>query len=200
VTNGAVTELPDGRLEIDTPSSRGFVRTPTAQTAEIRFRYIGPSRGSRPLSSGEIRRQIGLKLRARDSCNLVYTMWRIEPDSRIVVSVKRNAGKRTHEECGASGYVNMKAHRASAPPKILKGESHTLRAELHGAQLNVFADHRAIWEGTLPSGIFTFDGPVGFRTDNARFVFEYFAAAPDTETVQDARYDRVAPCHASPGD
>ena len=33
------------------------------------------------------------KLRAEDACNLVYVMWRIEPQSRLVVSVKRNPGQ-----------------------------------------------------------------------------------------------------------
>jgi hypothetical protein len=200
VTNGAVRELPDGRLEIDTPSSRGVVRVTTAQTAEIRFRYMGPSQGSKPLASGELRRQIGLKLRAQDTCNLVYAMWHIEPDSRIAVSVKRNAGKRTHEECGARGYVNIKARTFVALPGILRGESHTLRAELHGTDLSLVADQRVVWEGTLPPGIFDFDGPVGFRTDNARFVFEYYVAAPDAGALSNARGSRVAPCQASPGD
>src|SRR6266849_5502686 len=101
VTNGIVSALPDGRLAIDTPSSRAVVRVATAQTAEIRFRYLGPSEGSKPLASGELRRQIGLKLRAQDSCNLLYAMWHIEPDSRIAVSLKRNAGMHLHEQCRA---------------------------------------------------------------------------------------------------
>ena len=200
VTNGAVTELPDGRMEIDTPSSRGVVRIATAQTAEIRFRYLGPSQGSKPLASGELRRQIGLKLRAQDTCNLVYAMWHIEPDSKIAVSVKRNAGKRTHEECGARGYVNMKARTVVTLPRILAGESHTLRAQLNGTELTVIADQRVVWEGTLPHGIFDFDGPVGFRTDNARFVFEYYAAVPDAGTPSNALGRQVVPCQTSPGD
>src|SRR6202521_3537144 len=166
VTNGAVQTLPDGRLAIDTPSSRAVVTPPTAQTAEIRFNYLGPSESSKPLASGELRRQIGLKLRAQDTCNLVYAMWHIEPDSRIAVSVKRNAGEHTHEECDARGYVNVKARTSVAMPRILSGESHTLLAELHGTDLTVVADQRVVWVGILGRDIFNFDGPVGFRTDN----------------------------------
>src|SRR6266849_5583210 len=140
VTNGAVLVLPDGRLAVDTPSSRAVVRVATAQSAEIRFRYLGPSEGSKPLASGELRRQIGLKLRAQDTCNLLYAMWHIEPDSRIAVSVKRNPGKRTHEECGAHGYVNIKPRTSLAQPKILPGESHTLHADLKGDDLTLVAD------------------------------------------------------------
>src|SRR5260370_38399115 len=63
VSNGAVTTLPSGKLAIDTPSSRAVVRVGTTQTAEIRFRYLGPSQDAKPLASGELRRQLGLKLR-----------------------------------------------------------------------------------------------------------------------------------------
>ena len=41
---------------------------------------------------GELRRQFGLKLRAQDACNLVYVMWRIEPASKLVVSIKCRTG------------------------------------------------------------------------------------------------------------
>src|SRR5258708_2670910 len=67
VTNGSVSALPGGRLAIATLSSRAVVRAATEtgadQAAEIRFRYLGPTQTSKPLASGELRRQIGLKLR-----------------------------------------------------------------------------------------------------------------------------------------
>jgi hypothetical protein len=200
VTNGVVSALPDGRLAIDTPSSRAVVRIATAQTAEIRFRYLGPSEDSKPLAAGELRRQIGLKLRAQDSCNLLYAMWHIELDSRIAVSVKHNPGKQTHEECGAHGYMNIKPGRSVALPRILPGESHTLRAELHGTDLTVVADSRPVWEGTVGNSIAEFDGLVGFRTDNARFEFEYLAGSvvPGTQTAPLG--NRVTRCLQSPGD
>ncbi len=194
VTNGAVSALPNGRLAIDTPSSRAVVRFATAQTAEIRFRYLGPSKGSKPLASGELRRQIGLKLRAQDSCNLVYAMWHIEPDSRIAVSVKRNPGQHTHKECGARGYLNIRPRAGVAPPRMRPGESHVLRADLVGTHLTVAADRKVVWEGNVGDGIYAFDGPVGFRTDNAGFELELFAGAPSPR----ARGKELAPCrHAS---
>jgi hypothetical protein len=196
VTNGVVSALPDGRLAIDTPSSRAVLRVATGQTAEIRFRYLGPSESSKPLASGELRRQIGLKLRAQDTCNLLYAMWHIEPDSRIAVSVKRNPGKHTHEECGARGYVNLKPRTSIALPKVSPGESHALRAELRGTNLSLLADGRVVWEGTVGSDIDEFDGPVGFRTDNARFTVQYFAVLPGTELSTEAK--RV--CLPSPDD
>ena len=177
VTNGNVSALPGGELEVLTPSSRAVVRIASAQTAEIRFRYLGPSAQSKPLASGELRRQIGLKLRAQDTCNLLYAMWHIEPDSRIAVSVKRNPGKRTHEQCGAHGYINLKPRKGTPMPRVFPGEVHRLRAELHETELSVFADGQLAWEGSVGGQVLEFDGPVGFRTDNARFAFAYFVSA-----------------------
>jgi hypothetical protein len=182
VTNGAVSMLSDGRLAIDTPSSRAVVRAATENTsdqvAEIRFRYMGPTQASKPLASGELRRQIGLKLRAEDTCNLIYAMWHIEPDAKIAVSVKRNAGMHTHEQCHAGGYVNFQAPRRVDLPPIRPGETHTLRAELHGNNLTVAADGKVAWQGPLGSQLPSLNGPPGFRTDNARFELEYYAGRP----------------------
>jgi hypothetical protein len=181
VTNGAISGLTGGRLAIETPSSRAVVQAGTKnaadQIAEIHFQYLGPSQGSRPLASGELRRQIGVKLRAEDSCNLIYAMWHIEPDARIAVSIKRNAGLHTHEQCGAHGYVNFKSQDRSGPPPIRPGEAHTLRAELRGKDLTVTADDKVAWQGSLGSEMVLPIGPPGLRTDNARFALEFFAGA-----------------------
>jgi hypothetical protein len=198
VTNGTVNALPSGKLAIETPSSRAVVRGGTAQTAEIRFRYLGPSASSKPLASGELRRQIGLKLRAEDACNLLYAMWHIEPDAKFGVSIKRNPGKHTSEECHADGYITIKPRNSVELPKIRPGDYHTLRAELKGTELRLLADERMVWEGTVGGGVAEFDGPVGLRTDNARFEFEYFAdvlgLGPSSVTRDDHR------CHPSSGD
>jgi hypothetical protein len=182
VTNGAVSALPGGQLAIDTPSSRAVLNASrevtTDQVAEIRFRYLGPSATSKPLASGELRRQIGLKLRAEDTCNLIYATWHIEPDAVVAVSIKRNAGKHTHEQCHAGGYINLKRQKASTLAPIKVGETHTLRAELHGNDLKVIADGNVAWQGALGDAASSVAGPPGFRTDNARFEFGFYADAP----------------------
>jgi hypothetical protein len=175
VTNGVVSPLPDGRLAIETASSRGVVRGSDGQAAEIRFRYLGPTADSKPLASGELRRQIGIKLHAQDTCNLLYVMWHIEPDSKIGVSIKRNPTQHTHAECNANGYTTIRPSAGVTMPRILPREAHALRAELRGTDLIVLADGRRVWVGTVGVGLAGIDGPVGFRTDNARFEFEYFA-------------------------
>jgi hypothetical protein len=196
VTNGTVSEQPNGQLSIETPSSRAVVKAATQnradQIAEIRFRYLGPTQSSKPLASGELRRQIGLKLQAQDTCNLIYAMWHIEPDTTVAVSIKRNVGMNTHEQCGARGYINIKPPKRIDLPAIRPGETHTLRAELHGNFLTVAADGRAVWQGGLGTELQSFNGPPGFRTDNARFEFEYY-------TDRSAKW-RGARCAMSEGD
>jgi hypothetical protein len=192
VTNGAVASLPGGRMRIDTASSRAVILDSGGRSAEIRFRYLGPSAETKPLASGELRRQIGLKLRAQDTCNLVYAMWHIEPDAKVGVSVKRNPGKRTHEECHAGGYVTIKPSVSAAPPRVAVGEWRDLRADLRGVELTLIADGATVWRGTLPSDINEFDGPSGLRTDNARFEFEFLADAGPSRAP--------ARCDLGPGD
>jgi hypothetical protein len=197
VTNGAIKPLANGHLVVETASSRAVLRYQTIPVAEIRFRYLGPSAGSKPLASGELRRQIGIKLRAQDTCNLLYAMWHIEPDSKIAVSVKRNPRMATHEQCGANGYVNITPLVDVVRPQIGPGPSHRLRAELHDTDLTLFADDAMVWQGNLGTQRIDFNGPVGLRTDNARFEFEFFAGA--RAQIKDTS-ERTGPCVQNPGD
>lgn len=94
----------------------------------------------------------------------------------------------------AHGYTNIRASHGVAIPAIRAGESHALRAELRGAELHVIADGREVWEGSVGETVREFDGPVGFRTDNARFVLDYFARGV-------RRGERISTrCEPSPGD
>jgi len=168
-----------------------------AQAAEVRFRYLGPSRESKPLASGELRRQIGLKLRAQDTCNLLYVMWHIEPDSRIAVSIKRNPGKHTHQQCDAHGYINVQAKKSTEPMPVMAGGARVLRAEMNGPELTVSADGKVVWDGLV--GGLDFDGPVGFRTDNGRFAFDYLVGRPTREARQASENEALS-CRHSPED
>jgi hypothetical protein len=127
------------------------------------------------LGPGAVRQQLGLKLRAQDECNLVYVMWRISPESKLVASVKRNPGKHTSAECGNQGYRNIKPQRFIPVPALAVGSSHLLRAEMQQDHLKVLVDRTLVWEGSLGNDALSFDGPVGMRTDNARLAFEFFA-------------------------
>jgi len=200
VTNGVLKTLPNGMLAIDSASSRAVMFQSIAQAAEIRFRYLGPSVESKPLASGEMRRQIGIKLRASDTCNLLYVMWHIEPDDKIAVSVKSNPGKHSHAECHAGGYTNVAPSFKAPIPPVHPGESHTLRAVLQAGNVSVIADGRPVWAGPVGDRIDRIDGPIGFRTDNARFEFEYFAADPGPGSAGRSANQSFYHCDVGPGD
>jgi hypothetical protein len=170
------------------PKVRAVAPETSGNAAEIRFVYDGPSAESARLASGQLRRQIGLKLRAENGCNLLYVMWRIEPKAEIVVSVKRNPGMRIHRECGANGYQNLKPSAgllasAGAPAMTMApGSRHALHAVLDGQMLRVWADRALVWQGDVGAEVRAFHGPAGVRTDNGRFTVE-LRAAPGREAA-----------------
>jgi hypothetical protein len=176
VTEGAVEELPGGRLSVNVSKMRAYVNSYTQPVAEVRFTYLGSTPNESPLASGEMRRQFGLKLRAQDACNLVYAMWRIEPESKLVVSVKSNPGQHTSAECSNHGYQNIKPRHSSPVPALRSGDTHNLRADMNGAEMRVFADSSLVWEGSV--GPLDFDGPVGIRSDNARLQIQLETGQP----------------------
>jgi len=177
VTEGAVTNGAGDRLTVDAPKMRAYVNTWTSQAIEAKFTYVGPTAEETKLGSGEIRRQFGLKLRAQNACNLVYAMWRIEPESKVVVSIKRNPDQTKSSECGNRGYQNIKAQHAAAVPALRAGDTHTLGAELDGNELHVFVDNRLVWEGNLGPDAQDLQGPVGIRSDNVRLALDLKAGA-----------------------
>ena len=175
VTEGTVDPLPGQRLAVDVAKMRAYVNAYTPPLAQARFTYLGATPNEAPLASGEMRRQFGLKLRAQDACNLVYAMWRIEPESKLVVSVKSNPGEHSSAQCGNRGYQNIKPRRSSSVPTLELGTTHTLRAQMTGAEMQVFADDSLVWEGSVGRDALRFDGPVGIRSDNARLQIELAA-------------------------
>src|SRR5271167_2579707 len=178
VTEGAIEELPAGRLSVTVPKMRAYLNAVTPPFVEAHFTYLGATGNEARLGSGELRRQFGLKLRAQDACNLVYAMWRIEPESKLVVSVKSNPGQHTSAECGNNGYRNIKPRHSIPVPGLRSGRTHTLRAEMNGAEMLVFVDNSLVWEGSVGPDALAFDGPVGIRSDNLRLQIELRAGQP----------------------
>jgi hypothetical protein len=177
VTEGNVESTSRNQWSVDTQKMRAYVNGWTSDAIEARFTYLGGTAEESRLGSGEIRRQFGLKLRAQNACNLVYAMWRIEPESKVVVSVKRNPSQSTSLECGNRGYENIKPRRSKAAPPLKPGESHTLGAEIKGSELTVFIDRTAVWEGGVGPEASDLKGPVGIRSDNVRMDFVLNAGA-----------------------
>lgn len=185
VTEGSLEKGPGDRLSVNVPKMRAYVSRATAPSAEIRFRYIGPTTEESKLGSGQVRRQFGLKLRAQDPCNLVYIMWRIEPESKLVVSVKRNPSEHTSAQCGNRGYTNIKPSKLSPVPRLGAGQSHTLRAEMKEQELRVFVDNKEVWDENVGAEAARLQGPVGIRSDNAQLEFSYLARRPAGITPTD---------------
>jgi hypothetical protein len=173
VTAGKVTPVAANRINADVGGLRGVIAESKADVAEIAFTYNGPSSKTTPLASGEVRRQVGLKLRAMNTCNVIYIMWHIEPKPQIAVSVKYNPGMTLHSECGPNGYINLKPASGTQPPPIVAGSAHKMRAEIVDSKLRITADSVVAWEAPLPAEAFTLVGGPGLRSDNANFDFEY---------------------------
>jgi hypothetical protein len=184
VTEGAIEQLPGTRLSVDAAKMRAYLNTLTQQSVDAHFTYLGPPANELRLGSGDLRRQFGLKLRAHDACNLVYVMWRIQPTSKIVVSLKSNPLQHSSSQCGNRGYRNFKPRRAAEIGDLLPGVPRTLRAEMRDAELRVFVDNSLVWEGSLGSAALGLDGPVGIRSDNARLVIELRAGETLGATAQ----------------
>ncbi|HEY1481480.1 MAG TPA: hypothetical protein VGF19_02045, partial [Candidatus Acidoferrum sp.] len=166
----------------------------TSQDVEARFTYLGSTGNEARLGSGELRRQFGLKLHAEDACNLVYAMWRIEPESRLVVSIKSNPGQHTSAECANRGYKNIKPAHSSPVPSLSEGQAHSLHAAMQGQDLKVYVDDRLVWQGLLNTETAGLQGPVGIRSDNARLELQLFAPI----AANSHQHGSVTACRSGP--
>ncbi|HUQ06785.1 MAG TPA: hypothetical protein VM261_29985 [Kofleriaceae bacterium] len=164
------------RLTIDEPTVRVVAPASHGDAAALRFTFNGDSEKKVALASGQMRRQLGLKLRAGDGCNLVYVMWRLDPTPFVEVQTKINPGSHDHDDCGAGGYTKVKAVRSEAPPPLRTGTTHTLSAEIIGDELTARIDDKVVWRGRLADDARALDGPAGLRTDNVAIDAELLVA------------------------
>jgi hypothetical protein len=178
----------DGK-RVTVPTFRAVALGRMGDAATLKVLVHGSTVEQRALSSGELRRQLGLKLRAVNGCNLVYVMWRLDPRPMIEVSVKSNPGARTHADCGAGGYTKVKAAQPTpALPLLQDGNPHTLRAAIAGDSLTAWVDDQLVWQGTLPPEARTLSGPPGVRSDNLDFdIVELATDARPSAAAADAK-------------
>jgi hypothetical protein len=165
-----------GRMTINEPTVRVVAPASHGDAAALRFTFNGDSDEKAALASGQVRRQLGLKLRAADGCNLVYVMWRLDPTPFVEVSTKINPGDHTNDDCGTQGYTKIKAVRSEPAPPLRTGTSHTLAAEIIGDELTARIDDAIVWRGRLPDDARALDGVAGFRTDNVAIDAELLVA------------------------
>jgi len=178
------------------PTLRAFAHDTSGEAASLAFTYRGETEHTRALASGQERRQLGLKLRAANGCNLVCVMWRLDPKPKLDISVKYNPGMTTHKQCGAGGYQKVKPAEHRAVPPLVVGESHTLRAEIDGDELTVWIDDQPSWRGSLPAHARELSGPAGLRSDNLAFDLVAFSA-PRGSATSNANAERTCREEAS---
>ena len=172
VTKGALDHM-----AVKVPTFRAVAVGTSGEAVSLEFVYRGQSDDTRALASGQLRRQIGLKLRAANGCNLVYVMWRLDPKPFLEISIKVNPGMRTHEECGANGYTKVKkSSYHTAVPALLTGEKHQLQAEIVGNELFAWIDGTLAWRGDLPDEAKDIAGPSGIRSDNLAYEIAAWSA------------------------
>lgn len=180
VTEGELVRGRQGVLEVATAKLRGIDLESGGDHARLRFRYRGPTAQQVRLASGAERRQLGLKLKAQDTCNLIYVMWRLVPEPKIVVSYKNNPGSAQHAQCGNHGYTNLTPVESRLPPPLVEGEEHELSADLRAGILSVEVDGGVVWRGELPRSALMLRGAVGVRSDNVAWSLVGFDAEPSS--------------------
>ena len=186
VSLGEISQTKSGYLTVVGPKERAVRTSGEHSSAVLQFRYRGPSEKTALLDSGSLVRQIGLKMRAMNTCNLLYIMWRIKPTEELYIAIKRNPGKVTYKDCQARGYTQL----ARVPLKPFGITAATQKPHRLGATVTesagrftctVTIDGRTIWSRNIdPKHITDLKGPVGMRSDNGSFIFKLFVSDPDT--------------------
>ena len=193
VTEGTLETANNGRLSVNVSKMRAYVNRATSDMVELQFTYLGPTAATSVLGSGAVRTQFGLKLRAQDACNLLYVMWRVQPVSELVVSLKSNPGQSTSAQCANNGYQNLKPQTSAAIPALAPGDAHKLRGEIQGQELRAYVDDQLVWRGLIDSTAVNLKGPVGLRTDNSHLEFNLVAnSTPGSGSP--------TPCKTGPGE
>ena len=169
VSSGSLRPTGAGRWLNEEPTFRATVAHSAGHHAALSFRYLGATEQKKRLGSGRERQQIGLKLLSRDTCNVVYAMWRLGERSSVVASVKSNPTASRHRECRNRGYrVLEPAWQAAVDPPAV-GSIHELSATIRSGLLELRIDGtevlRAVVDGQPGAAL----GASGLRSDNARF-------------------------------
>lgn len=176
---------------VESSKFRAIVNGSDGRHASLGFRFLGETQQRSRLRSGAEQAQLGLKLLSRDTCNVLYVMWRHSPRSELVVSSKLNPAEDEHSGCENRGYARLRPESASALPHLEPGVVHQLRADIVARTLRVYVNEDRVWEGKLPDGVLELRGAAGVRSDNLRFELLELKTEPGPS-------HRDAPCRAAP--
>lgn len=172
VTSGELTQA----VLIDHPTVRAVIPGSSGLTIATEGIYHGPSSTLAPLSSGEVRQQVGVKLLAQNGCNVLYAMMRLTGTLGLEISLKRNPGQTTSAQCGANGYTKLLFLDWAG--SLLEADSpFKLSAGLLNGMLTVNCEAPFVnpVQGSLQVNLsgypLDFSGPAGIRTDNSRVTY-----------------------------
>jgi hypothetical protein len=157
------------------PKLRATVPSSVGREARLEFKFLGSTPEPVALASGVVREQIGLKLFARDSCNVVYVMWRFGARPSIVASAKANPGTQ-HSECRNRGYRTLRPIWAAPVEVPVVGSVHALWARIDAGVIEVRIDDRPVLRAAYEPGSIPPIGEAGLRSDNVRFELLEFDA------------------------
>lgn len=179
VTEGTITTAPAHRLLVNAPSVHATLNRETPPDIEAHFVYLGPSIQNEAAEHASGHHQFGFQLFTEDPCNLLYVMWRLEPESSIAVMAKSNPEHHAHADCRGRGKAIEPEFTAPLPPvRVGERRAHTLRATMSGTTLLVYADKLMVWRGALPAASLRAHGLVGIHCDNAKLEVMLTVAAP----------------------
>ncbi len=157
VTSGEIA------FNIDHESVRAVLPGSSGTESRLIFTYQGDTERLKPLTSGQMRYQLGLKLLASDGDNVLYAMWRFRPD-----------GPRIHVQSKVAGVYRQAASvyfddRLDLEPVV--GRRYELAARVDGLVVRVWLDGAIRWVGEVHESaldLYRHGALSGLRTDNAR--------------------------------
>ena len=193
VTEGTLETSSNGRLSVNVSKIALLRESRDVRHGGAAIHLSGPTAATSALGSGAVRTQFGLKLRAQDACNLVYVMWRVQPVSELVVSLKSNPGRARVRNARTTAIKTSSRKPAGRFPSLAPGNSHKLRGEIQEQELRAYVDDKLVWRGLLNSTAVNLRGPVGMRTDNAHLEFNLVANSTPAS-------GSPSPCKTGPGE
>lgn len=182
VTSGKITISDSGRyLQTGSAGMRAVDTSSDGNIGLLQIIYHGLSSVVKPQANGDVRSQVGLKLRSANPCNLLYVMWRIYPEEVISISRKANPNLETSLECGAGGYTRVvPLFPVPGHATLRNGERRYFGAEIvEDSVLNVYIDNELTRSIDLNADIETqrfltnTQGVSGIRSDNVDLTFKF---------------------------
>lgn len=172
-TEGTLFEGKDGLgiYQVKDERLRAKAVESKASRLEMTFKFEGKSAVTKNLKSGKSRVQLGCYLAAKNQCNLLYAMWRVEPEPGIFVQLKSNPGQSTHAECENDGYATVKPTFQKKMAAPVPNRSYRYLCELSGNTLTVKIDQEKVWSGVVDLKLLDPNGYSGVRSDNAVWEF-----------------------------